>query len=84
MDLQGGITVFQIDEGPDTGDILLQKPTPIELGEPYTSYLRRTAITGAQAMVETLDLLRDGRASRARSAICHVPFSRGWCARTSH
>ncbi len=80
MDLQGGVSVFQIDEGLDAGDLLVQKPLTIELGERYLSYLRRTAITGAQAMVETLSLLRDGRASprpqRHLSCPVFAPFPR--------
>jgi methionyl-tRNA formyltransferase len=62
MDLDGGVTVHQIDEGLDSGDILVQRPLTISLGERYTSYERRCAEAGAEALVDAIAQLADGGA----------------------
>ncbi len=55
-----GVTTMQIDEGMDTGPILLQRR--VEIGPKETAELLapRLAVAGAELMVETLDGLEDG------------------------
>jgi methionyl-tRNA formyltransferase len=49
-----GITTFQMDEGMDTGPILLARPTPIAPDETAGELARRLAQLGAEVLVETL------------------------------
>jgi hypothetical protein len=42
MDLEGGVTIHFIDDGADTGDILLQETFPIPLGMPLREMIGRT------------------------------------------
>jgi methionyl-tRNA formyltransferase len=55
-----GVTTFRIDEGLDTGDLLLQRTVPIEPGEHAPALLTRLAGEGAKLLVETLDGLARG------------------------
>lgn len=49
-----GITTMLMDEGLDTGPILLQRPTEIEDGETAPQLLERLSHTGAELLSETL------------------------------
>jgi len=55
-----GITTFLIDAGMDTGDLLLQRAIDIEPDETAGRLEERLARLGAEAIVETLEGLRDG------------------------
>jgi methionyl-tRNA formyltransferase len=52
-----GITTFQMDEGMDTGPILLSASTPIGPEETAGELARRLADLGAKVLVETLERL---------------------------
>jgi methionyl-tRNA formyltransferase len=52
-----GITTFQMDEGLDTGPILLQRATAIDPEETAGELARRLAELGAQVLIETLERL---------------------------
>ncbi|HVP65663.1 MAG TPA: methionyl-tRNA formyltransferase [Anaeromyxobacteraceae bacterium] len=55
-----GVTIMQMDEGLDTGHVLLQRALPI--GEDDAQALsRRLSVLGAEALVEALELLQAGR-----------------------
>lgn len=56
-----GVTIMQMDEGLDTGDILLAVRTPIGLAESYGALQDRLAGLGAQALLDALDGLSGGR-----------------------
>jgi methionyl-tRNA formyltransferase len=56
-----GATVMRVDEGLDTGDILLQRATPIGPEETAAALGERLAALGAAALVEALPLLEAGR-----------------------
>ncbi|MGH7263336.1 MAG: methionyl-tRNA formyltransferase, partial [Candidatus Rokuibacteriota bacterium] len=65
-----GITTFLMDEGMDTGPMLLQRATPIAPEETAEELAGRLAPLGASLLVETLDSLdalvprpQDGRAA---------------------
>lgn len=61
-DAQTGVSIMQLDEGLDTGDILSVKT--IEIGENETSgeLFERVSALGAQALLETLHDIEQGRA----------------------
>ena len=56
-----GITIMQMDEGMDTGDILLQKKLPITPEDTSGSLSVKMAELGGKALGEALDLLRADR-----------------------
>jgi methionyl-tRNA formyltransferase len=55
-----GVSTMQIDEGMDTGPILLQSRLQIEVGETAEMLGPRLAELGAELVVRTLDELEDG------------------------
>lgn len=59
-DTETGSTTFRIDEGLDTGPILLQESTSIGDRETSGDLLERMARSGATLLVATLDALEDG------------------------
>jgi methionyl-tRNA formyltransferase len=54
-----GVTTMLMDEGLDTGDILLQRPTAIDEGETAPRLLERLSHTGAELLSETLARFRE-------------------------
>ncbi len=60
-----GLTVFWPDGGIDTGDVLLQKRTPIGANDTLGSvYFDRLFPMGVEAVVEAVDLVKAGTAPR--------------------
>jgi methionyl-tRNA formyltransferase len=59
-DSETGITIMQVDEGLDTGDILVQVTTAIGAEETAGSLHDRLALLAPAALLETLDLLHRG------------------------
>jgi methionyl-tRNA formyltransferase len=55
-----GVTTMRIDEGLDTGDILLQQDLPINDDDTSETLAPRLAAVGADLMVETLQRLQGG------------------------
>lgn len=60
-DRQTGVTIMQMDVGLDTGDMLLVRTTPIESTDTAETLHDRLAVIGAEALVETLQLLSEGQ-----------------------
>lgn len=54
MEQIGGVTIHAIDAGEDTGDILNQQMFIIEPGWPLATFKEKTAVIGAEMMVEVL------------------------------
>lgn len=52
---ESGITTFQMDEGMDTGPILLQERLPIEPGDTARELAARLSQLGAQLLLQTLE-----------------------------
>ena len=52
-----GVTIMQMDEGLDTGDLRLQRPLPIAPDETSESLLRKLGPLGAECLREALSLL---------------------------
>ena len=59
-----GITTMWMDATLDTGDILLQRSLPIEDEDTSGTLIPKMADLGAELLMETLDLLEDGKCSR--------------------
>ena len=59
-----GVTTMYMDEGLDTGDIILQEETPISDKETGGSLHDRLAVMGADLLVKTLPLLENGQVKR--------------------
>jgi methionyl-tRNA formyltransferase len=59
-----GVTTMYMDEGFDTGDIILQSTAPIRPDDNYESLHDRLAEVAAQLLLKTVDLIADGRALR--------------------
>lgn len=65
LDLTGGVTVHYIDEGEDTGDIIVQEKNPIALGTPLRE-LRFHLIDeiGTRLLLTAVDAIEKGTAPR--------------------
>jgi methionyl-tRNA formyltransferase len=63
-DRETGITVMYMDEGLDTGDILLQRPIGVARDETGGSLHDRLAEIARDALLEALELLANGNAPR--------------------
>jgi methionyl-tRNA formyltransferase len=62
-----GLSIFWPDNGLDTGDVLLQKKTPIGPTDTLGSvYFDRLFPMGVEAMLEAIDLVKAGKAPRLK------------------
>lgn len=59
-----GVTTFFMNKGVDTGELILQKKTAIGENETAGEVYERLAVIGAEALVETCDLIARGEAAR--------------------
>jgi methionyl-tRNA formyltransferase len=76
-DAETGVTVMQMDEGLDTGDMLLQRTCPIGAEDTAETMHERLAVLGAAAIVEALPLLAAGRLTPVRqdgARATHAPI----------
>ncbi len=55
-----GVTTMFMDEGMDTGDILLQREIPIEDDDTAETLQQRLALVGSQLFMETLEKMKAG------------------------
>jgi methionyl-tRNA formyltransferase len=74
-DRQSGITVMYMDEGLDTGDILLQSPLEIAADETGGSLHDRLAQIAPGALEEALVLLRKGEAPRISQDVSGATYA---------
>jgi methionyl-tRNA formyltransferase len=69
-DAQTGITLMQMDEGLDTGAMLLRRPLAIAAQDTSAALLDRLAVLGAETVVDGLPLLATGElAAQAQPAV---------------
>jgi len=62
-----GLSIFWPDNGLDTGDVLMQKKTPISATDTLgTVYFDRLFPMGVDAMMESVDLVKAGKAPRIK------------------
>lgn len=59
-DKETGVTIMQMDEGLDTGDMLLVKKTDIDINETSEEIFDRLSIIGADALIEALEIIENG------------------------
>lgn len=65
-DEKTGVTVQQMNEGIDTGDILLVKETAIDADETSAELFDRLSVIGADALTQTLELIENGAVTRTK------------------
>jgi methionyl-tRNA formyltransferase len=66
-DTETGLSIFWPDNGLDTGDVLLQKRTPVGPDDTLGSvYFDRLFPMGVEAMLEAVDLVKAGKAPRIK------------------
>ncbi len=66
-EIETGLSIFWPDNGLDTGDVLLQKRTPISATDTLGSvYFDRLFPIGVAAMLEAIDLIKAGKAPRIK------------------
>lgn len=59
-----GVTTMVIDEGLDSGDMLLKKEVPIEERDNTETLYEKLSLEGAKLLIETLEGLKDGSIER--------------------
>lgn len=59
-DSETGVTIMQMDEGVDTGDMLFVKKTVIDINETSEQLFDRLSVIGADALAECLEMLEKG------------------------
>lgn len=72
-----GVTIMYMAQGLDTGDIISQEATPIDLNEDAASLFDRLAQLGAALLVRTLEQLKQGTAARMvqdDAQSCYAPM----------
>lgn len=70
-----GVTIMLMDEGMDSGDILLQQETNIDVDETYGELHDRLASTGASLLVEAIDQVVAGKSVRKPQDTSGVTFA---------
>jgi methionyl-tRNA formyltransferase len=65
-DTETGVCTFFMDEGYDTGDIIVMRHTHLGSEETFSQLSARLALLGAEVLGETIELLRTGQAPRKK------------------
>ena len=65
-DAKTGVTTMYLDEGMDSGDIILQEEIKIEENETSGELWNRTSKIGAKLLVETIKQIEEGKAPRTK------------------
>jgi len=66
-----GVTVHYVDEGIDTGDIILQKFSEIGPDDDYATLLDKAISLCADTLREALELISEGRSQRIKQTAIH-------------
>ncbi len=74
-DTETGVTIMQMDEGLDTGNMLLKKATPVAADDTAQSLHDKLAKLGAEAIVEALQELEYGRLPPERQNAAHATYA---------
>lgn len=74
MEPDVGVTIHYIDEGEDTGDIILQKKIPIPLGTPGGELVGEIINSGASLMAQALDEISKSTVNRIPQNHLPCPF----------
>ncbi len=70
-----GVTIMLMDEGMDSGDILLQEKTPLSPDETFGELHDRLAQMGAGLLLTTIELVISGAARRQKQDASAVTFA---------
>lgn len=65
-DKETGVCTFFMDEGYDTGDIIVTRRTYLGADETFSQLSARLALIGSEVLGETIELLRQGAAPRLK------------------
>lgn len=60
VESETGVSVFFVDEGIDSGPILVQKRVGIEPGTTQNELIRTTKMLGMEAIIEAINLVQEG------------------------
>ncbi|PTX92179.1 methionyl-tRNA formyltransferase [Verrucomicrobia bacterium LW23] len=74
-DRETGITIMWMDEGLDTGDILLQEATLIRMKDNAQVLHDRLAEIGARTLLKALDLIAAGKAPRTPQSAAEATYA---------
>lgn len=66
-----GVTVHYVDEGIDTGDIIVQYTEPISLEDDYSSLLQKAYNLCPIALLEAIDKISDDKVVRIKQSTIH-------------
>jgi methionyl-tRNA formyltransferase len=75
-DRMSGVTIMQMDEGLDTGDMLLVRSLPIHADDTAATLQDRLAVLGAESIVMALARLQGGGLSREPQPTAGVTYAR--------
>lgn len=75
-DKETGVTIMQMDEGLDTGDMLLVKKTEIDIDETSEELFNRLSFIGADALLECLDMIAENNISAIKQDEACATFTR--------
>lgn len=64
-----GVSIMQMDEGIDTGDVILVRETEIGINETSDELFERLSKIGADALVEALDLIESGKSKPQKQPV---------------
>ena len=70
-----GVTIMMMDEGMDSGDILMQEETPLNATETCGELHDRLANLGAKLLIKTIEQVVAGTAQRQKQDASHVTFA---------
>ena len=74
-DTQTGITIMQMDEGLDTGDILYQQTCPISSTDTTGSLFENLALIGSDCLLKTLELIETCRLKPVKQSESGVSYA---------
>jgi methionyl-tRNA formyltransferase len=74
-DKKSGVTIMQLDEGLDTGPMLLQKEYILAENETSQTLLDHLAQMGASALIETLQLMSENRLQPRQQDNTHATYA---------
>ncbi|MEN6490169.1 MAG: methionyl-tRNA formyltransferase [Smithella sp.] len=74
-EIKTGVTIMKMDEGMDSGDIILQQETLINADENFGRLHDRLAVQGASLLIEAIDLISAGTASPTVQDASAVTFA---------
>ena len=70
-----GVTIMMMDEGMDSGDILIQEETPLESTKTYGELHDRLANLGAKLLIKTIEQVVAGTAQRQKQDESRITFA---------